>query len=99
MTYRTALKPGEETKTYAMDKVYLDKSVDVDVVEIDGVTYYSYTDDKGNNVVLPVDKDGYARIDIKVWAEATQTATFTDAYNALDTAFGKPGTYNPWTEE
>lgn len=98
VTYRTALKPGESTAHYAMDNVYLDKSVDCDVVIVDGVKYYEYKDNKGNVVTLPVNEDGFANVDIKVWAEATQTATFTDAYDALNTAFGVPGTYNPWAE-
>ena len=32
---------------------------------------------------------------IKVVAEGTQAAGFNDAYEALNTAFGVPGTYNP----
>ena len=34
--------------------------------------------------------------EIKVVAEGTQAAGFDDAYEALNTAFGVPGTYNPW---
>ncbi|MDU5106875.1 TasA family protein [Clostridium sp.] len=34
--------------------------------------------------------------EIKVVAEGTQAAGFDDAYEALNTAFGTPGTYNPW---
>ena len=33
---------------------------------------------------------------IKVVAEGTQVAGFSDAYTALNTAFGTPGSYNPW---
>lgn len=94
VTYRTALKAGEVTKTQALDKVYLDKKVDA-TATIDGRSV-TYTDDKGNSVTLPANK-GTASISIKVVAEATQTATFTDAYNALNTAFGVPSTAsNPW---
>lgn len=35
-------------------------------------------------------------LDIKIIAEAAQTATFENAYDALNTSFGVPGTYNPW---
>ena len=34
--------------------------------------------------------------EIKVVAEGTQEAGFKDAYEALNTSFGIPGTYNPW---
>lgn len=34
--------------------------------------------------------------EIKVVAEGAQAAGFDDAYDALNTAFGVPGTYNPW---
>ena len=33
---------------------------------------------------------------INVLAEGTQAAGFENAYEALNTAFGTPGTYNPW---
>ena len=34
--------------------------------------------------------------EIKVVAEGAQAAGFDNAYEALNTAFGTPGTYNPW---
>ena len=34
--------------------------------------------------------------EILVLSQAVQTEGFADAQTALDTAFGKPGTYNPW---
>ncbi len=34
--------------------------------------------------------------EIKVVAEGTQSAGFENAYEALNTAFGTPGNYNPW---
>ncbi len=97
VTYRTALKAGEKTATQALDKVYVDKSVDCEWDE-EKECYY-YTDDKGN-VVYPTDfsAEGDGTLAIKVVAEAAQTATFTDAYDALNTAFGIPGEYDPWTK-
>lgn len=92
VTYRTALKGGETTATQALDKVYLDKSVDAELVEGEWV----YTDNKGNTV-NPDDFGG--TVQIKVFAEAAQTATFDNAYDALNTAFGTPGSEGyvaPW---
>lgn len=37
-------------------------------------------------------------IKVLVVAEGGQEAGFKDAYTALDTQFGVPGTYNPWAE-
>lgn len=93
VTYRTALAAGEQTATKALDKVYVDASVDCEWDE-EKECYY-YTDNKGN-VVYPSDYSNDGNVTIKVIAEAAQTATFTDAYDALNTAFGVPGTYNPW---
>lgn len=93
VTYRTAVAPGSKTATNALDKVYLDATVDA-VDNGDGT--YTYSDNKGNTVTLT--EEEAKNIQIKVWAEGTQTETFTDAYNALNTAFGVPGTYNPWAE-
>ena len=102
VTYRTALKPGEQTDN-AIENVYLDKSVNAEAIREDGkVVAYKYFDNKGNVFTLPthtVNGQPMAKIDIKVWAEATQTATFTDAYDALNTSFGTPGTegyVSPW---
>lgn len=94
-TYRTALASGETTMD-AITKVYLDTSVNAvaNKDEEGNVLSYTYMDNKGNEFTLTVEEAN--SIKIKVWAEATQTATFDNAYDALDTAFGKPGTYNPW---
>ena len=40
--------------------------------------------------------NGALETTIKVIAEGTQVDSFDDAYEALNTAFGKPGDYNPW---
>ena len=108
VTYRTALNPGEQTKYPAIFKVYLDPTVECEAVVVtdaegnpvknaDGtykVEKYVFTDDHGNTVELTPEEAKDVRI--KVWAEATQEETFTNAYEALNTVFGEPGTYNPW---
>ncbi|MBR5516536.1 MAG: BsaA family SipW-dependent biofilm matrix protein [Firmicutes bacterium] len=94
VTYRTALAGGEQTATAALDKVYVDPSVDCTWDEENQC--FVYADDKGNTVAPTDFGTGDGNLMIKVWAEAAQTATFTDAYDALNTAFGVPGTYNPW---
>lgn len=97
-TYRTALAAGETTKTDAITKVYLDATVDAvaNKNENGEVVSYTYVDTKGNEVILTTEEA--KNIKIKVWAEGTQTATFENAYDALNTAFGVPGSYNPWAE-
>ena len=100
VTYRTVLGAGETTPWQALDKVYLDKSVDAKYS--DDRTQIIYTDDKDNVAVLDVvlDKNGEptgkVNFDIKVIAEATQDNTFANAYDALNTAFGVPGEYDAW---
>ena len=92
-TYRQALKAGEKTATQALDKVFIDPCVDC---EWDSEKEcYFYTDDKDNKV-SPKDYGKDGSLEIKVIAEAAQTETFTDAYDALNTAFGVPGDYDPW---
>ena len=93
VTYRSQLAKGTQTATQALDKVYLDKTVNA-VKNEDGTI--TYTDTKGNTVTMTPDENGKNTLEIKVWAEATQVETFENAYDALDTAFGVPGTYNPW---
>lgn len=98
VTYRTALAAGEQTATQALDKVYVDTSVDCEWDE-EKECYY-YTDDKGNTV-YPTDYSTDGNVHIKVFAEAAQTATFDDAYDALNTAFGTPGAADyvaPWNK-
>lgn len=93
VTYETALEAGAQTATNAMEKVYLDPSVDATTNE-DGTT--TYVDNKGNEVTLTAEEAN--NIKILVAAEGTQVDTFDDAFDALNTAFGVPGTYNPWAE-
>ena len=98
VTYRTALAAGEQTATTALTNVYVDTSVDCEWDE-EKQCYY-YTDDKGNTV-YPTDYSTDGNVHIKVFAEAAQTATFTDAYDALNTAFGTPGSEGyvaPWNK-
>ena len=93
VTYRSQLVKGAQTATQALDKVYLDKTVNA-VKNEDGTI--TYTDTKGNSITMTPDEAGKNTLEIKVWAEATQVETFENAYDALNTAFGVPGTYNPW---
>jgi hypothetical protein len=50
----------------------------------------------GNEVSLDQFADESGNIQIKVIAEAAQAETFANAHEALDTAFGVPGTYDPY---
>ena len=95
-TYRSALGAGEITGTDAITNVYLDTSVNAKANRDENgeVISYTYSDNKGNEFTLTVEEA--QQITVKVWAEGTQTATFENAYDALNTAFGVPGTYNPW---
>lgn len=88
VTHETAVAAGDTT-IKVLDKVYLDKSVDA-TANADGTI--TYTDSHNNTVTLT--KAQAQNIQIKVVAEATQVDTFADAWNALDTAFGKPATGN-----
>ena len=90
-TYRTAVPAGQKTKTNALDQVYLDATVDGVTNEDGSVTY---TDTKGNEITLT--KDQLKGFGIHIVAEGTQIDTFANAYEALNTAFGVPGTYNPF---
>ena len=100
VTYRSALASGEITGTDAITNVYLDKTVNAeadyekDENGEDVVKSYRYWDTKGNEVTYTAEEA--SNIQIKVIAEGAQTATFENAYDALNTAFGVPGTYNPW---
>lgn len=104
VTYRTALEAGKQTATTALDKVYIDASVDCEWVDDESHKdggYYVYKDNKGNEITLADVADENGNIQIKVFAEAAQTATFTDAYDALNNAFGIPGTTGykaPWNK-
>ena len=100
VTYRSALGSGEITGTNAITNVYLDKSVNATATKVkdengeDVVAFYTYFDNKGNSFTLTAEEAH--NIQIKIIAEGAQTATFENAYDALNTAFGVPGTYNPW---
>lgn len=99
VTYRTALAAGEQTATQALDKVYVDATVDCEWDE--ATNGFVYTDTKGNTVAPPQFADANGNVHIKVFAEAAQTATFDDAYDALNTAFGTPGAADyvaPWNK-
>ena len=94
-TYRTALAVGGKTET-ALDKVYLDATVD-GVTNDDGSV--TYKDTKGNEITLTADQ--LKNIQILVYAEGTQVDTFENAYDALNTAFGTPGSVgyvSPWNK-
>lgn len=97
VTYRTVLAAGEQTATQALDKVYVDKTVDCEWDEANNC--FVYTDTKGNTVYPSQFADENGNVTIKVFAEAAQTATFDNAYDALNTAFGIPGSEGyvaPW---
>lgn len=99
VTYRSALEAGDTTATKALDKVYVDPTVDCKWNEEKNC--FVYTDTKGNEVSPEQFADQEGKIQIKVFAEAAQTATFTDAYDALNTAFGTPGAegyVSPWNK-
>lgn len=92
VTFRSALAAGTRTPD-VLDKVYLDKTVDAKANADGSITY---TDTKGNTVNMT--KEQLNNIHIHVYAEATQVDTFANAYDALNTVFGVPGTYNPWNK-
>lgn len=94
VTYRTALEPGAETKTQSLDKVYLDRTVDCNQNEDGTITY---KDTKGNKVTLAKD----AEVKVLVFAEGCQAEGFSDAYTALNTSLGTPGSTGyvaPWNK-
>lgn len=104
VTYETALASGEETKTAAINNVYLDASVDNEFEEENGVvTSIIYTDTNGNSIELDTEDVTAAIPDafrILVVAEATQEEGFASAIEALNTAFGVPGEYKvAWPQE
>lgn len=86
VTYRSVLQPGAETATQALDKVYLDRSVDATENKKDNTI--TYKDNKGNEITLGENDN----VKILVFAEATQSEGFANAYDALNTSFGTPGT-------
>lgn len=80
LTYETALKSGETTYD-AINKVYMDPATTNEEIEAWNT---QYADEFGSPVWQC----------IYVVAEAVQADGFDDAVTALDTAFGKPGTYD-----
>lgn len=95
ITYRSPLAAGATTPIF-LDQIYLDTSVDCKKDEATGK--FIYTDDKGNTVSLTAEEA--QNLKILVAAEATQTDTFENPYDALNTAFGTPGGYDVnWTIE
>lgn len=95
VTYRTALAADGETEN-ALDKIYLDATVD-GVTNADGSV--TYKDTKGNDITLTAEQ--LKNIQILVYAEGTQIDTFENAYDALNTAFGTPGSegyVSPWNK-
>lgn len=94
ITYESILTPGASTLQYAISQVYVDKSVDA---TWNGQEFV-YIDTLGNEVSLDQFADENGNIQIKVIAEAAQAETFANAHEALDTAFGVPGSYDPYNE-
>lgn len=94
VTYESILTPGASTLQYAMSQVYVDKTVDA---EWDAeLGQFVYVDTLGNKVTVDQFADKNGNILIKVIAEGVQAETFANAHEALDTAFGVPGTYDPF---
>lgn len=88
-TYETVLAADETTATESLTQVYMDASVDATANEDGTITY---VDSYGNTVTL----DAGEEIHIKVFAEGGQSEGFADAFTALNTQFGVPGTYDPF---
>ena len=102
VTYQSVLAPDASTGN-VIEGVTLDTGVNSKASKEDGkAVSYTYIDVNGHKVTLPVDvADELARVSVKVYAEGTQTATFANAYEALNTAFGVPGSAGyvaPWNK-
>ena len=85
VTYESILTKDATTLGYAMSQVYMDKSVtNQDITNIKN----GWTDEAG------VEHEGIGeKWNILVAAEGTQADGFANAFEALNTAFGVPGTY------
>ena len=94
VTYMTRLTKGAKTATYAIFQVYLDKYADTE----DGVTYTAPANKAEGGYRTKALSSNLNNYRIYVVAEGAQAEGFTDAYQALDAAFGAPGTYNPWAK-
>lgn len=88
VTYMTKLAKGAKTATDAMFNVYLDKYADT----TDGRTYTAPVVGY-RTAAMSSNLNNYK---IFIVAEGCQAEGFNDAYTALNTSFGTPGTYNPW---
>ena len=94
VTYMTRLTKGAKTATDAIFQVYLDKYADTE----DGVTYTAPANKAEGGYRTKALSSNLNNYKIYVVAEGAQAEGFTDAYQALDAAFGAPGTYNPWAK-
>lgn len=97
VTYRSILEAGETTDGAAMTQMYLDWRVDASKNADGQVVFTKDSFDAGTEgpMTYTVPTDG---IKVYVVAEGTQTNGFENAYDALNAAFGKPGTYTVnWT--
>ena len=94
VTYMTKLEKNQNTKTDAIFQVYLDKYADTE----DGVTYTAPANQAKGGYRTKALSSNLNNYKIYVVAEGAQAEGFTDAYQALDAAFGAPGTYNPWAK-
>ena len=94
VTYMTKLTKGATTATDAIFQVYLDKYADTE----DGVTYTAPANKAEGGYRTKALSSNLNNYKIYVVAEGAQAEGFTDAYQALDAAFGAPGTYNPWAK-
>ena len=94
VTYMTKLEKNQITKTDAIFQVYLDKYADTE----DGVTYTAPANKAEGGYRTKALSSNLNNYKIYVVAEGAQAEGFTDAYQALDAAFGAPGTYNPWAK-
>ncbi|MDD5919418.1 MAG: TasA family protein [bacterium] len=92
VTYMTRLTKDATTKTDAIFQVYLDKYADTE----DGVTYTAPANKAEGGYRTKALSSNLNNYEIYVVAEGAQAEGFDDAYQALDAAFGAPGTYNPW---
>ena len=92
VTYMTKLTKGATTQTDAMFNVYLDKYADT----TDGVTYTAPANKDAGGYRTAAMSSNLNNYKILIVAEGCQAEGFNDAYTALNTSFGTPGTYNPW---
>ena len=108
VTYTTQVEADKETATPAISNVYMDKFVEATANDDGSITYTKPNFTTGDRDVTKADGEMSYTVTktgdtfttaIKVIAEGTQIDSFDDAYDALNTAFGIPGSYNPWATE